>query len=214
MASDDIPIDPILLAEEAPTEARRSRGDSVETPVSDGATAQSGHAALVTALPPTSSSRTDASTPTGVSTYRPRQGETQPQYESRLARVTRKAPLADECANLALKPPKTAKLERLRAELVKYWFPPARTPKPPTAPKQKAARVPVRVANPAVEERHGFDAPATPIIVTAPANHRPAPAAVHHRGEFRALNKAAQYPMSQHFFRPLFPALRRARRPI
>ncbi|KAF8209033.1 hypothetical protein K438DRAFT_2012373 [Mycena galopus ATCC 62051] len=47
MASDAFPIDPILLAEEAPNEAPRRRGDSVETPLLNGATTQTGHASPI-----------------------------------------------------------------------------------------------------------------------------------------------------------------------
>ncbi|KAJ7883215.1 hypothetical protein B0H14DRAFT_2565006 [Mycena olivaceomarginata] len=81
MASEAIPINPVLLAEEAPPEAPRRHGDTVETPVLNGASTQIGDTALAretpaAALPPTSSSP-----PPDASTYPPRRGETRADYE-------------------------------------------------------------------------------------------------------------------------------------
>ncbi|KAJ7822336.1 hypothetical protein B0H14DRAFT_3470850 [Mycena olivaceomarginata] len=122
MASEAIPVDPVLLAKEAPPEAPRRHGDTVEITVLNGASTQIGDTALAretpaAALPPTSSSPSP-----DASTYPPRQGETRVDYEPPLTHVTREAPLLDACAHLALKPPRSANLERLRSELAKYWI--------------------------------------------------------------------------------------------
>ncbi|KAF8199784.1 hypothetical protein K438DRAFT_1758867 [Mycena galopus ATCC 62051] len=55
-------------------------------------------------------------------------------------RVTRKAPLLNACARLALNPPKSANLERLCSTLAKHWFPPA--PVPPAPPHIRRALQP------------------------------------------------------------------------
>ncbi|KAJ7768794.1 hypothetical protein B0H16DRAFT_1882008 [Mycena metata] len=111
-----IPIDPVLLG------VGKRSADSVEIPSSATLT-QSGNAALVTLA---SSPTTTADSP-DASTCPPGPGETKEDYEACLAKVTRKAPLVAACDTLALKIPKNAKLERLRTELVKHWFPPLAT---------------------------------------------------------------------------------------
>ncbi|KAJ7938095.1 hypothetical protein B0H13DRAFT_1852029 [Mycena leptocephala] len=109
MASEAIPIDPVLLAEEAPPEAPRRHGDTMEIPVLNGASTQIGDTALAretpaAALPPTSSSP-----PPDASTYPPRQGETEADYEPPFGfTVLTRASLQDAC-NL-----QSAALRRLR----------------------------------------------------------------------------------------------------
>ncbi|KAJ7442065.1 hypothetical protein B0H11DRAFT_2348674 [Mycena galericulata] len=65
---------------------------------------------------------TSSLVPSNASTYPPANGQTRPQYESRLTTIAPKAPLQPACSSLGLKFPASANLERLKAELAKHWF--------------------------------------------------------------------------------------------
>ncbi|KAJ7771090.1 hypothetical protein DFH07DRAFT_953710 [Mycena maculata] len=182
-----LPIDPVLLASP-------ERSDALGSLSSNGAIGPNGDAARLPPLPH------NTSPPTNASKYLPGRDETRSEYEIRLTKITRKAPLQEACKGLGVKVAASWNLETLRDKLARRWFPSTGSPPAPTRPppattcraREPRPQVPGRSAAPVanaqdivrsvIAPENGAIHLVPPTSGLQPVSSRPV---VQHRGEMR-----------------------------